>query len=315
MAGENLKLLVTGGAGFIGSHLVSRLLADGHQVVVLDKLLRGNKLSRESLRQVELIVGDVRDETTVMRAAEDCDQIYHFAAVLGVDIVADQPVETMETEVLGLRNVARAALLHGNREIIYASTSGVYGKAAIEQAVREDFSVSPQSSYAIAKRFNEIYLASLFAERGLRSLALRFFNVYGVGQDTRMVIPRFFQQALANEPITIFGSGEQTRDFTYIDDVIEATVRLASSVQGSEIVNISNETEYRIQDVAKLILQTTGSRSELQFLNPPHNRYDFEVERRYGSSQKLAELTGYKPSTSLETGIRNMYEHFKSLLK
>jgi UDP-glucose 4-epimerase len=306
-----MKLLVTGGAGFIGSHLVARLVTEGHEVVVLDNLLRGNKLAANVLQQVQFIEGDVRDEATVLRAAAGCRQIYHFAAVLGVDVVADHPVETMETEVLGMRNVASAALKHGDVEIIYASTSGVYGKAAIEHAVSEEFNVSPQSSYAIAKRFNEIYLASLFAERKLRSIALRFFNVYGIGQDTRMVIPRFFAQALANEPITIFGSGEQTRDFTYIDDVVEATVRLAGCIPGNDIVNISNETEYSIHDVARLIVEICGSQSKLDFLHPPQNRYDFEVERRYGSSQKLAQLTGFKPNTSLAAGLKRIYEHMK----
>jgi UDP-glucose 4-epimerase len=300
---------VTGGAGFIGSHLVQRLVADGQQVVVLDNLRRGNKLEKETLRQIRLIEGDVREEHVVLRAAEDCEQIYHFAAVLGVDIVADNPVETMETEVLGLRNVAKAAILYGGAEIIYASTSGVYGKSAIEQAVREDFNVSPKSSYAIAKRYNEIYLASLFEEKNLRSVALRFFNVYGIRQDRRMVIPRFFSQALAGEPITIFGTGEQTRDFTYVDDVIEATVRLASQIQGSEIVNISNEEEYQIKDLARLMLEISGSKSELNFVNPPKNRYDFEVERRYGSSHKLEQLTGFKPQTPLETGLRRIHEY------
>ena len=176
----------------------------------------------------------------------------------------------------------------------------------------EEFQVSPQSSYAIAKRFNEIYLASLFAEKGLRSVALRFFNVYGVGQDARMVVPRFFQQAMAGEPLTIFGSGEQTRDFTYIDDVVEATARLASRVQGSEIVNVSNEREHRIRDVAQAIIELCGSSSELAFLDAPRPRYDFEVERRHGSSRKLAELTGFKPNTPLETGLRRIYEHLAS---
>lgn len=304
-----MKVLVTGGAGFIGSHLVQRLLADGREVTVLDDLRRGNKLEQEVQRNVRLIEGDVRNEEMLLRAAEGCEQIFHFAAVLGVDIVADHPVETMETEVLGLRNVAKAAAIQDGTEIIYASTSGVYGKSAIEEAVREDFNVSPKSSYAIAKRYNEIYLASLFEEREIRSVALRFFNVYGIRQDQRMVIPRFFKQALAGEPITIFGSGEQTRDFTYVDDVIESTIRLSSQVQGCEIVNISNEEECRIKQLAEMIIHITGSKSELNFITPHKNRYDFEVERRYGSSEKLMQLTGFKPATPLETGLRRIYEH------
>lgn len=303
-----MKTLVTGGAGFIGSHLVSRLVAEGRDVTVLDSFRRGNKLEREILPAVHLIEGDVRDEATVLRAAEGCEQIFHFAAVLGVDIVADNPVETMETEVTGLRHVVKAATLNGGAEIIYASTSGVYGKSAIEEAVREDFNVSPKSSYAIAKRYNEIYLAALFEEKNLRSVSLRFFNVYGIRQDRRMVIPRFFSQALKGEPISVFGTGEQTRDFTFIDDVVEATFRLALQVRGCEIVNISNEAEYQIKDLARMIIAVCGSTSPLQFLTPPKNRYDFEVERRYGSSHKLEQITGFKPHTALEVGLRRIHE-------
>ncbi|NIU01738.1 MAG: NAD-dependent epimerase/dehydratase family protein, partial [Nitrosopumilaceae archaeon] len=258
-----MRTLVTGGAGFIGNHLVNKLLEIGHEVVVVDNFRRGNKLDKETLYSIELIEGDVRDENTVMRASERCDLIFHFAAVLGVDIVADNPVETMDTEVFGMRNVAKAAIKNGAEKVIYASTSGVYGKSAIEEAVREDFNVSPKSSYAIAKRYNEIYLASLFEEKNLQSISLRFFNVYGPKQDVRMVIPRFFSQAMTNKPITVYGSGEQTRDFTYIDDVIEATIKLAENAAGSNIYNISNEYEYCIKDVAEIVLKITDSESEI----------------------------------------------------
>src|SRR5439155_10162746 len=157
-----------------------------------------------------------------------------FAAVLGVDVVADNPVETMETEVIGTNNVARGAIANGCRKIVYDSTNGDYGKAAIERAVDEEFAASPSSSYSIAKRFNEIYFKALYQEKGLHSVSLRFFNVYGPRQDTRMVIPRFFEQAINNQPISIYGSGNQTRDFTYVDDVVEATVRLAKAAEGCE---------------------------------------------------------------------------------
>ena len=123
-----MRVLVTGGAGFIGNHLVNKLLAIGYEVVVLDNFRRGNKLDKESLRSIELISGDVRDENTVTRAAEKCDLIFHFAAVLGVDIVADNPVETMETEVVGMAHIAQAAIIQGIEKIIYASTSGVLRK-------------------------------------------------------------------------------------------------------------------------------------------------------------------------------------------
>ena len=221
-----MKVLITGGAGFIGSNLAKRLVEDGHSVVVLDSLLRGNKLDKETYSQIEFIKGDVRDLQTVNQASKNCDLIFHFAAVLGVDIVADNPVETMDVEVIGTRNVVEAAFLNNVKKIMYASTSGIYGHSAIENALTEEVLVDPRTSYAMAKRYNEIYLASHHEEKGLNVVSLRFFNVYGKNQDNRMVVPRFFEQALENDPITVFGTGKQTRDFTYIDDTVEACVRL-----------------------------------------------------------------------------------------
>jgi len=303
-----MKLLVTGGAGFIGSHLVNRLVELGHEVVVLDNFRRGNKLDKEILKKIRLIEGDVRDKETVLDSAERCDMIFHLAAVLGVDVVADNPVETMETEALGMMNVVNAAIYHATEKIIYASTSGVYGRSAIEEAVKEDFNVSPKSSYAIAKRYNEIYLASVYEEKKLESVSLRFFNVYGPKQDNRMVIPRFFEQAIQGKSITVYGSGDQTRDFTWIDDVVTASIKLAATAKGAGIYNISNESEISIKEVAENIIKITGSTSKITYINPPKNRYDFEVERRFGSSQKLFETIGYKPETPLNQGLEEIYK-------
>ncbi len=304
-----MKALVTGGAGFIGNHLVNRLVEMGYNVVVLDNFRRGNKLDKETLKKITVIEGDVRDYDTVMEAAKDCDYIFHFAAVLGVDIVADNPVETMDTEVVGMTNVAKAAVYYGVEKIIYASTSGVYGKSAIEKAVSEDFDVSPKSSYAIAKRYNEIYLASLFEEKNLQSISLRFFNVYGPKQDNRMVIPRFFEQALTGKPITIYGTGKQTRDFTWIEDVVTATLELTQKARGCGIYNVSNEDEITIEELAFKIKEITNSDSEIVYITPSKNRYDFEVERRFGSSKKLFDITGFKPNTPLDYGLKEVYKY------
>jgi UDP-glucose 4-epimerase len=301
-----MKILITGGAGFIGSNLTKRLVDDGHSVVVLDNLLRGNKIDKDTFSKIEFIKGDVRDAELVNKVSVGCDLIFHFAAVLGVDVVADNPVETMDVEVIGTRNVIMAAEANGINRILYASTSGIYGHSAIESALTEEVLVDPRTSYAMAKRYNEIYLASHHQEKGLNSISLRFFNVYGHNQDNRMVVPRFFEQAMANEPITVFGSGKQTRDFTYIDDTVEACVRLMN-VKGSHIVNIANEAEWCIDDLAKIIVEITDSSSELQFIDAPKKRYDYEVERRVGSSEKLVKLTGYKPDTELKNGLKKIY--------
>jgi UDP-glucose 4-epimerase len=302
-----MKVLITGGAGFIGSNLAKRLVEDGHSVVVLDSLLRGNKLDKETYSQIEFIKGDVRDLQTVNQASKNCDLIFHFAAVLGVDIVADNPVETMDVEVIGTRNVVEAAFLNNVKKIMYASTSGIYGHSAIENALTEEVLVDPRTSYAMAKRYNEIYLASHHEEKGLNVVSLRFFNVYGKNQDNRMVVPRFFEQALENDPITVFGTGKQTRDFTYIDDTVEACVRLMD-ISGCHIVNIANEAEWCITDLAEKIKMITTSNSEIIYLEAPKKRYDYEVERRVGSSDKLLSLTGFKPQISLTEGLELIYK-------
>lgn len=301
-----MKILITGGAGFIGSNLTKRLVNDGHELVVLDSLLRGNKLDKDTFSKINFIKGDVRDLDTVIKASENCDLIYHFAAVLGVDIVADNPVETMDVEVIGTRNVITAAEINNVKRIMYASTSGIYGHSAIENALTEEVLVDPRTSYAMAKRYNEIYLASHHEEKGIDVVSLRFFNVYGSNQDNRMVVPRFFEQAIAGEPITVFGSGKQTRDFTYIEDTVEACIRLIQ-VKGSHIVNIANEAEWCIDDLAKHIKEITNSSSEIVFLDAPKKRYDYEVERRVGSSEKLMRLTDYKPDTTLVDGLKKIF--------
>tara|TARA_B100000795_G_scaffold269717_1_gene260047 strand:+ start:743 stop:1663 length:921 start_codon:yes stop_codon:yes gene_type:complete len=297
------KVLVTGGAGFIGSHIVERLIKEGNSVTVMDTLLRGNKLTKDTFNAVEFLEKDVRDETAVNNAMKNVDVVFHLAAVLGVDVVADNPVETMEVETIGTRNIARAALRNDVQKILYASTSGIYGHSAMEQAVNEEVMVDPRTSYAMAKRYNEIYLAALNEEKGINTVSLRFFNVYGPRQDNRMVIPRFIEQAKAGNPITVFGDGKQTRDFTYIDDTTEACIRLMEKSNGAQIFNIANEKEGCIEELAATIKQMTQSNSEIKYLEAPTKRYDYEVGRRVGSSEKLKKAVGYKPDTTLAQGL------------
>lgn len=301
-----MKILITGGAGFIGSNLTKRLVGDGHEVVVLDNLLRGNKIDKTSFEAIRFVKGDVRDAELVNELALGCDIIYHFAAVLGVDVVADNPVETMDVEVIGTRNVVKAAEQNNVKKVLYASTSGIYGHSAIESALTEEVLVDPRTSYAMAKRYNEIYLASNHEEKGLEAICLRFFNVYGENQDNRMVVPRFFEQAVSGKPITVFGTGAQTRDFTYIDDTIEACVRLMN-VKGYHVVNIANEAEWNIQYLAERIKEISGSNSEISYIDAPKKRYDYEVERRVGSSDKLNQLIDYKPKTTLSEGLKIIF--------
>ncbi|MEI6089441.1 MAG: NAD-dependent epimerase/dehydratase family protein [bacterium] len=303
------KVLVTGGAGFIGSHLVDGLLSKGYEITVLDSLLRGNKLSEEALKNVTFVKGDVRDQDLLIKLSTKCSTIFHLAALLGVDIVADNSVETMDVEVVGIRNVVQAAVAQNVEKIIYASTSGVYGKTSMDRSVTEEVILDPRTSYSIAKRYNEIYLAAVYEEKGIQSLALRFFNVYGPRQDLRMVIPRFFKQAINKENITVFGTGQQTRDFTFIDDVVKATIILSEIVKGFEIFNIAKEQEEQIGVLAEKIKDLTKTSSVIQYVDAPAKRYDFEVGRRFGCSAKLNKQIGFKPETSLDEGLQKVYQY------
>ena len=261
------------------------------------------KYLRKTLKKINFIKGDVRDSETVFHAAKGCDYIFHLAAILGVDIVSENPIATMDTEAIGMQNVSQAALVN-KAKIIYASTSGIYGHNAIEQSVTEDIMVDPRTSYAMAKRYNEIYLAALFEEKGVNGIALRYFNVYGPRQDNRMVTPRFIEQALNDEPITVFGDGKQTRDFTFIQDTVKSTILAAEKVNGFQIFNIANETEETILNLAYMIREVTDSSSEVKFIQSPQRRYEYEVGRRYGCSDKLYSFVGYKPQTTLNEGLR-----------
>ena len=305
----NKKVLVTGGGGFIGSHLVEKLIKLNYNVTVIDNLLRGNKLTDFSLQNSNFINGDVRDEVEINKITEKCDYIFHLAAYLGVEEVANNPKETMDVESIGTYNIVNAAIKNNCEKIIYISTSGVYGKVDFDKAVDENFLVSPASSYSIAKRFNEIYMQSIFTDYQIDTFSLRYFNVYGPRQDTRMVVPKFFDSAMQNKSINVFGNGQQTRDFTYIDDTVLSTIKIAEICKGNEIINISKGDDSKIIDVANKICEITQSNSEVLLIDTPKYRYDFDVDKRWGNSDKLYTLTDYKPETSLDEGLTKTYRY------
>lgn len=305
------KVLITGGAGFIGSHLTSNLSNLGWNVTVLDNFSAKNKLLNNTLSNIDLVEGDVRDEQVVLDATSGCSVIIHLAAVVGVDEVIRRNMEMVETETIGTYNVVKAAIHHKVDKIIYASSSAVYDEVA-GYASKEGDQLGPVSTYAIAKRLNEKYLESVTAAYGIASNSLRFFNVYGDQQDTRMVVPRFFEQALNGSPIQVFGTGEQTRDFTHISDVVTGISKLAFKKSLSGTFNISSGIETPIVDLAKLVKRLCMSNSKIDLIGFPEDRLSFKVDRRVGCSDKLYDAVGFKPGIVLEIGLQ---QYLKSLRK
>jgi len=243
------------------------------------------------------------DEAAVVRAAQGCQVIHHCAALVGIAAYAGQPTRTMEVEEQGLRNACLAARLNKVPRLVYASSSAVYGHAGGPEPLLETQEVSPVSNYGVAKRFNETYLAAQAAEHGLHSAALRIFNVYGPRQNPTQAVPAFITRALGGEPITIFGDGQQTRDFIYVADVVQAAIALGRAVEGAAIVNAASGAEVSVRSLAETVVRLTGSVSPIHCLPRPEARDAFEVARCFGSRALLERLTDAPPPLSLEDGL------------
>ena len=306
------KILITGGAGFIGSHLVEGLV-DDFDIVVLDNCLAGNKISPYYLSKIKFVEGDVRDYDTVFSSALDCEAIIHLAAVVGVDQVIDKRVETIEVEAQGAQNVGKVAMAQQINRIIYSSSSSVY-KNTISDMSYESDALDLVNDYAVAKRLNELYFNALNKETDISTVSFRFFNVYGLNQDGRMVIPRFFNQAFRNEPIQVFGDGTQTRDFTYVDDVNYSIKQLLETPSISGIFNIARGKETTILDLARNIKAVTNSKSKIEMIDFPKKRASYKVERRIGSPDKLFQHTGFKPMIELSEGLHRYVEMMREKL-
>lgn len=302
------KILVTGGAGFIGSHL-TEFLSKKYSVIVIDNLSHGNKIENKN-KKIKIIKGDVRDKELINYYSKNCKTIFHLAAVLGVDIVSNKNVETMNCEFEGIKNICNAAKKNKVKKIIYSSSSGVYGKLNYSKNVKENAIIAPVSAYSISKRACEFYLKSFYKENKITSIAVRLFNVYGPRQDRRMVVSRFISQAKNNRPITIYGSGKQTRDFTYIDDCIKVFDLLNKKVNGFQIINSSKGKDLNILNLAKKIKKDLKSKSKIVHINTPNKLEEFQVPKRCGNSSKLYKLINYKPNTNFITGLRKTISSF-----
>lgn len=318
-----MKLLITGGAGFIGSHLAERLLDDGHEVVVIDNLSTGRLENIQPFRDksgFEFVEGDVRDGEMMSRLAGNCDIIYHLAAAVGVRLIADRPVHTIETNIGGTEVVLDVANRFG-RKVFIASSSEVYGKSEKIPFGEDDDIVLGSTtvsrwSYACSKAIDEFLGLAFYQQYGLEVIIGRFFNTIGPRQtgEYGMVVPRFVRNALCNEPILIYGTGRQSRCFCYVGDVIDAVVALSSrSNVAGRVYNIGSSEEITIGALADKIIEMTASSSVKQFI-PYEKAYTRPVEdmmRRVPDTSRIRQAISWQPKTPLTETLRIIIESFK----
>lgn len=305
-------LLVTGGAGFIGSHLADRWLAAGGRVTVLDDLSTGrlSNLSeaRERGSRLEFARGSVLDPALVERCVAAADLVAHLAAVVGVARVCAQPERTLEVNSEGSRLVLEACARHG-KPVIYASSSEVYGDSP-RRPFREDQPLEigspqiPRWSYAISKAHGEALADALARDAGLRVTTVRFFNTTGPRQDPRsgMVLPRFVARALAGEPLEVYGDGTQTRSFCHVADTVEALMRLLTKERYGHVLNIGSDAELTIAELAERVVARLGSNSPLR-VRPYADVFgrDFrDMRQRVPSLERLTAVVGDWPRAGLE---------------
>jgi UDP-glucose 4-epimerase len=307
-----MRILVTGGAGFIGSHITERLLSQRHGVIVLDNLSTGSLSNLDAVkdhRNLEIVIGSVRDTSLVQELVERSDAVIHLAAAVGVKTILEKPSLSIHTNVSGTENVLHAAAV-GNKLVIIASTSEVYGKTAKTPFSETDdvllgSTANLRWSYAVAKMLDECLALSYSYEKRLNVIVVRLFNTTGPRQTGHygMVLPNFVSQALREEPITVHGTGDQSRCFAHVFDVVEALTRLLNSPDAiGQVFNIGNDEEVTIQQLAERIKQRAGSRSK--FVKKPYGEvYGFgfeDMQRRVPDVSKLEKTIGFRPRTSLD---------------
>jgi UDP-glucose 4-epimerase len=318
-----VRALITGGAGFIGSHLAEALLAAGHQVFVIDNLSTGSIQNIEPLKAhaaFKYVVGDITNEPLLAELVDDCDVVFHLAAAVGVKLIVEAPVRTIETNVHGTEVV----LKHANKKkklVIIASTSEVYGKSTdVPFHEDTDLVLGPTTkhrwAYACSKAIDEFLALAYWKERKLPVVIVRFFNTVGPRQTGRygMVIPNFVRQALAGQPITVHGDGSQTRSFCHVRDVVGALVRLMNEPRAvGEVFNVGNSQEISIMALAERVRALTGSRSTIVTI-PYDQAYESGFEdmpRRVPDLSKIGALIGYEPRTDLDAILADVIDDFR----
>jgi UDP-glucose 4-epimerase len=318
-----VRALITGGAGFIGSHLAEALLDHGHKVLVIDNLSTGSIENITHLKgraDFEYFIDTIENEPLLAELIDRSDVVFHFAAAVGVKLIVEQPVYTIETNVHGTEVV----LKHANKKkklVVIASTSEVYGKSE-DVPFREDSDLvlgpTPKHrwAYACSKAIDEFLALAYWKERKLPVIIVRFFNTVGPRQTGQygMVIPNFVRQALAGEPITVFGDGRQSRSFTHVADVVGALLTLVDEPKAiGQVINLGNIEEVTIQKLAERVRDLSGSNSPIKLV-PYDEAYESGFEdmpRRVPDLAKAEAMIGYKPKHSLDDILVQVIEYFR----
>lgn len=318
------KILITGGAGFIGSHLAEKLLEKGHKVYVIDNLSTGKQENIEHLlgkKNFKFIKDTVLNEKIMERLIKKVDEIYHLAAAVGVKYIIEKPLDSLITNIKGTEIVLDLASKHKKKTLL-ASTSEVYGKNKNVPFKETDDRILGSThisrwSYSCAKALDEFLALAYSKEKNLPVIIVRFFNIVGPKQTGRygMVVPRLVKQALNNEPLTVYGEGTQTRCFTYIDDAIEGVIKLMETPEATgQIFNLGSTEEVSIINLAKKIKNLTKSNSEIKLI-PFEEVYgsDFEdMQRRLPDLTKISKKSGYQSKTDIDLTLKKIIEHFRA---
>jgi UDP-glucose 4-epimerase len=312
--------LITGGAGFIGSHLADALLEKGERVIVLDNLSTGRHANIEHLLHrpdFEFVLGSILNADLVDDLASRADQIFHLAAAVGVKLIVEKPLESLATNIRGSETVFEKAHKHGTR-ILVTSTSEIYGKNTSDRLHEDDDRIlgSPLKSrwsYSEAKAIDEILAYTYWKEKGLETVIVRLFNTVGPRQTGHygMVIPRFVSQAVRGEPITVYGDGTQTRCFCYVGDVVKGLIDLMEEPEAyGKVFNIGGQQEISMSDLAQRIADISGSSSKLKYVTyeEAYEEGFEDMQRRVPDISRVTNMVGFEPSVSLEEIIARVVE-------
>jgi len=311
-----MRVLITGGAGFIGSHLADHYVNAGHEVTVLDNFSTGSKTNISHLEgKIRVVDGDIRNVELIDQLTKDTDLVLHMAAALGVTTILESPLESMSTNITGSEVVLNAAAKHNNR-IIIASTSEIYGKNPKQPLNETDDRVvgAPQKirwTYSDAKAIEEAMAFALHQEKKLAVTTVRLFNTVGPRQTGRygMVVPRFVQAALKNEPLTIYGDGTQSRVFCHVDDAVAAIARMATTdATIGDVYNVGGTGEVTIKQLAEQVLEVTGSKSAITYTaySDAYPAGFEDIQRRVPDIAKVKNVIGWVPTKDLKQIISDI---------